>query len=178
MAPYGYWLPGPSWGSRPGRSACQPDRGKDGHGSGAADAFIVSSLGKYGREGQAMVAVLLALAATISFGGSDYTAGLASQISLRSMDVIEVRADQGVHVRLGYQRDAISHPPDRKPGVRHQQTKRIHTQVLFRTAGGCSPTQELLTAAAASGPSLHNYAASPCVWNVLFCRCCHARDGW
>jgi hypothetical protein len=33
----------------------------------------VSSLGKYGEEGQAMVAVLLALAAAVSFGGSDYT---------------------------------------------------------------------------------------------------------
>jgi hypothetical protein len=79
---------------------------------------------------------------------SDPCARVHDQISLRSMDVIEVRADQGIHVRLGYQRDVISHPLDRKPGVRHQQTKRIHTQVLFRTAGGCSPTQELLIATA------------------------------
>jgi drug/metabolite transporter (DMT)-like permease len=36
-------------------------------------------LGKYGGEGWAMVAVLLALAAAVSFGASDYTAGLASR---------------------------------------------------------------------------------------------------
>jgi drug/metabolite transporter (DMT)-like permease len=39
----------------------------------------LGTLGKYGEEGQAMVAVLLALAAAVSFGGSDYTAGLASR---------------------------------------------------------------------------------------------------
>ena len=62
----------------------------------------------------------------------DPCARVHDQISLRSVDVIEVRADQGVHVRLGYQRDAISHLPDRKPGVRHQQTKRIHTASVIQ----------------------------------------------
>src|SRR6266568_265276 len=43
-------------------------------------AFSAGALGMYGAEGQAMVAVLLALAAAaVSFGGSDYTAGLASR---------------------------------------------------------------------------------------------------
>src|ERR1022692_1178332 len=48
---------------------------------------------------------------------SDPGARVHDQVSLRSADMIEIRADQGVHVRLGYQRDAISHLSDRKPGA-------------------------------------------------------------
>ena len=41
----------------------------------------------------------------------DPRARVHDQISLSSVDVIEIRADQRVHVRLGYQRDAVSHLP-------------------------------------------------------------------
>ena len=54
------------------------------------------------------------------------------QIRLRSADVIEVRADQRVHMRLSYQRDAISHLPGRKPGSRHRETNRIHTASIIQ----------------------------------------------
>jgi hypothetical protein len=57
---------------------------------------------------------------------SDPRARVHDQISLRAADMIEVRADQGVHMRFGYQRDAISYLPDRKPGARHRDTKRTH----------------------------------------------------
>jgi hypothetical protein len=37
---------------------------------------------------------------------------------------------------LGDQRDAISHLPGRKPGVRHRETKRTHTASVIQAAPG------------------------------------------
>lgn len=80
---------------------------------------------------------------------SDPRARVHDQISLRSADVIEVRADQGVHMRLGHQRDAISHLPDRKPGVCHRETKRIHTTSVIQDGQRMLVGREAVNATAA-----------------------------
>src|SRR5580704_7372153 len=73
---------------------------------------------------------------------SNSCARVHDQISLRSVDVKEVRSDHGAHVRLGHQRDAITHLLGRIPDIRHRETRRIHEQMLSRTARGCSPAAE------------------------------------
>jgi drug/metabolite transporter (DMT)-like permease len=92
------------------RASLAAERGKDGRGSGVPGTFSGSSLGKYGGNGKPMVAVLLALAAAISFGGSDYTAGLAS----RKTSVLKVTVvAEGVNTALVMPVVLIvsSHPP-------------------------------------------------------------------
>ena len=68
-------------------------------------------------------------------------------------------------MRLGYQRDAIGHPLDRKPGIRHRETKLIHTPSLIHTARGCPPAEVPLDAIATlAARKDHRVQGAPNEW--------------